>query len=332
MSIVIPVYETEESLDRLLRELAALSPRMPVTMEAVFVVDGSTDRSLEILRTRLPQAPYPWQLLSLSRNFGSWAAATAGLQQGRGDYFATLAADLQEPPDLMIRFAETLASGRADIVIAHRQSRSDPWLTRISSNIFWAAYRRLVVKDIPPGGADVFAVTREVRDVLINFRESSTSLLALLFWIGFRRSFVSYVRAPRLEGKSAWTLPKKLRLAANSVLNFSDLPLQLLLFMGGLGMGTAVVYGTIVLLAKLLGRVDVPGYAALIVAITFFGGLTSMGLGIIGQYLWLVLQNVRHRPNYIIAENKASDLFASVRADSSLGEPQIGQRSVVTTQ
>lgn len=307
ISIVVPVYETAESLDRLLRELDALDARMPMPMELVFVVDGSTDASYDILHARLQTAPYAWQLLTLSRNFGSWSAITAGLHAGRGDYFAILAADLQEPPDLMIQFAEALSSKRADIAIGRRERRTDPWLSQLSSNAFWSFYRRFVVKDIPPGGADVFAVTREVRDVLINFRESNTSLVALLFWVGFRREFVPYVRAPRLEGKSAWTFPKKLRLAINSILNFSDLPLQLLLFIGGAGMTIAAAYGTFVLCAKLLGIIEVPGYAALIVAITFFGGLTCAGLGIVGNYLWLVLQNVRGRPSFIVASSEKRD-------------------------
>ncbi|MBV8491177.1 MAG: glycosyltransferase family 2 protein [Candidatus Eremiobacteraeota bacterium] len=301
ISVVIPVYKEAEGIDRLLTELRALNERMPMPMELVFVVDGSPDDSLAMLRARLPAEPYRWQIVSLSRNFGSWSAIAAGLQHGRGDYFAVLAADLQEPPELMIRFAETLASGRADIAIGQRERRADPWITTLLSNTFWGLYRRFVVKDVPRGGADVFACTREVRDVLINFKESSTSLVALLFWVGFRREFVPYVRAAREKGVSAWTMPKKLRLAANSILNFSDLPLQLLMLLGGFGMFTAVVYGSVVLIARIAGVINLPGYSAIIVAITFFGGLTCLGLGIVGQYLWLVLQNVRRRPNYIVA-------------------------------
>lgn len=307
ISVVVPVYQEEKGIDRLLEELSALNERLPMPMEVVFVVDGGTDRSLELLRSSAPGAPFRWQLLSLSRNFGAWSAISAGLQYGRGDYFAMVAADLQEPPDLVVRFAEVLMSGRADIAIGRRESRSDPWLSRLFSRGFWSVYRRFVVKDIPPGGADVFAVTKPVRDILIGFRESSTSLVALLFWVGFRREFVPYSRAPRRKGKSGWTFPKKLRLAINSVLNFSDLPLQLLLFSGILGMVAAVSFGAVVFVLRLLGMIGLPGYSALIVAITFFGGLTSMGLGIVGQYLWLVLQNVRGRPNFIVATAETSD-------------------------
>lgn len=304
ISIVIPVYQSEAGLDRLLLELSALYKALPQAMEVVFVVDGSRDRSLEILQHKLPASPFRWQLISLSRNFGAWSAISAGMNRAKGAYCAVMAADLQEPPELIIRFLEVLAAGRADIVIGRRDGRSDPWFSKLCSGLYWAAYRRFVVKDIPPGGMDVFAVTREVRDVLAGLHEASSYFIALLFWVGFRREFVEYSRALRLDGKSAWSFSKKLRLAVNGIFNFSDLPLQLLTFFGGLGMSVSFIWGAVVLAAKFLGKVPVPGYTAIILAIGFFGGLTSMGLGILGQYVWLVLQNVRNRPNYIIASSE----------------------------
>lgn len=301
LSVVIPVYRSEGGLLRLLEALANVSMELPAELEVVFVVDGSPDNSLAVLRERLVGCPFRWQLASLSRNFGAWQAIAAGLRLAEGDYIAVMAADLQEPPELMMRFHEVLSSGRADVVIGRRDARDDPWFSALCSAIYWSLYRRYVVADIPPGGMDVFAVTREVRDIIARLEEASTSLVALIFWIGFRREFVDYSRAKRLEGRSAWTFAKKVRLAVDSVFNFSDLPLRLLLMVGGLGAAVSFVWGSIVLVARLLGVITVPGYAAVVVAIGFFGGLTTMGLGILGQYLWLVLQNVRRRPNYIIA-------------------------------
>jgi polyisoprenyl-phosphate glycosyltransferase len=322
ISVIVPVYQEEKNIDRLLHELTRLNDRVAMPMETVFVVDGGTDRSLDVLRAQAPSFPFRWQIVSLSRNFGAWSAISAGLQYGRGDYFAVMAADLQEPPDLVVRFAEVLSSGRADIAIGRRERRSDPWLSRVFSKVFWSTYRRFVLRDIPPGGADVFAVTKPVRNILVNFRESSTSLVALLFWVGFRREFVPYSRAPRLKGKSAWTFAKKMRLAINSILNFSDLPLQVLLLIGALGMIAAVSFGSVVFVLRLLGRIDLPGYSALIVAIMFFGGLTSVGLGIVGQYLWLVLQNVRGRPNFIVATAESSLDLDAVPVRVAQRDPQ----------
>src|SRR3954453_24102359 len=154
-SLVIPVYKNEANLERLLAELLKLADRVSGEFEVVFVVDGSPDRCLEILRERLPALPLRTQLLSLSRNFGSFAAIAAGLEKARGENFAVMAADLQQPPELVLQFFEALSQGRADIVFGVRGKRSDPWLSELSSNIFWWIYRRLVIKEMPPGGVDV---------------------------------------------------------------------------------------------------------------------------------------------------------------------------------
>ena len=300
LSVVIPIYKNEANLDRLLAELARVAGLAPVPIEVVFVVDGSPDRCLAILRERLPAAPFSSRLVSLSRNFGSFNAVRGGLEAASGDYIAVIAADLQEPPDLVLQFHQVLSAGEADIAFGIRTTRSDPWLDETASRAFWWAYRRFVLPELPRGGVDVFACSRMVRDRLVQFQESNANLIALLLWVGYRRAYVPYARQPRREGRSAWTLGKKLRYALDSVFNFTDLPIRLLLFVGALGTLTAVVFAIILLGARLLNQIEVPGYTAIALSVTFFGSITSLGLGILGQYLWLVLQNVRGRPNYLI--------------------------------
>jgi glycosyltransferase involved in cell wall biosynthesis len=298
-SLVIPVYRNEANLDRLLAELVKLSGRLP-ELEVVFVVDGSPDRCLQILRERLPALPLRSQLLSLSRNFGSFAAIAAGLERARGANMAVMAADLQEPPELILQFFEALDAGRADIVFGVRGARSDPWLSEIASNIFWFLYRKLVIKDLPRGGVDVFGCTREVRDHLLQLQGVDSNLIALLFWLGYRREYIVYERQRRLEGKSAWTFGRKLRYCLNSIFNFTDLPIQLLLYAGSVALLLAVSASILVIVAKLRGDIPVPGYTPIVLATLFFGALTSLGFGIVGQYLWLALQIGRRRPHYIV--------------------------------
>ncbi|MGH9610211.1 MAG: glycosyltransferase family 2 protein [Bryobacteraceae bacterium] len=307
LSLIIPIYRNEANLDALLPEIVKLNDRFGGDFEAVFVVDGSPDRCHEILSERLRQTALRSQLLLLSRNFGSFAAVTAGLEAARGDYFAVIAADLQEPPELVTEFLEILADDRADVVFGTRQSRSDPFLSELASNAFWSIYRRLVIKDMPRGGVDIFACNRTVRERLLQFRENNTNLIALLFWMGFRRSYVPYERKARLAGKSAWTFKKKLRYCVNSIFNFTDLPVQVLLYTGSVALVLACVGAILVIIGKLTGHIGVHGYAAIIVAIFFFGALTSLGLGIVGQYLWLTLQNTRARPNYIVHRKQDYD-------------------------
>lgn len=306
LSLVIPVYRNAENLPRLFSELEQLAARLPAELEVVFVVDGSPDASLDILRSRLPGWSVRSQLLELSRNVGSFAAIAAGLASGRGDYFAVMAADMQEPPDLILRFVQVLQSGKADVTFGHRVGRADPFWSRVMSDGFWRLYRRFVVRDMPKGGVDVFGCTRQVRDHLVGLKEVGTNLVALLLWLGFRREFVGYERRPRLEGRSAWTFGRKVRYAVDSVFSFTDLPIRLLLFLGVAGTLAAVAASGIVYTFWLLGRVQVLGYTPLMLMIAFFGGLTALGLGIVGQYLWISIQNTRGRPAFVV---KSSETF-----------------------
>src|SRR5664279_4589581 len=277
-SLVIPVYKNEANLDRLLAELAKLADAVAEEFEVVFVVDGSPDRCLEILRERLPALPLRTQLLALSRNFGSFAAIAAGLSRARGNCMAVMAADLQEPPELVLQFFEVLGAGRADIVFGVRGRRSDPWLSEIASNIFWFLYRKLVIQDMPRGGVDMFGCTRQVCDHLLRLQGIDTNLIALLFWLGYRREYIVYQRQRRLAGKSAWTFGKKLRYCLDSIFNFTDLPIQLLLYSGAIALLLAITASLLVIVAKLRGNIEVPGYTPIVLATLFFGALTSLGL------------------------------------------------------
>lgn len=301
LALVIPVYKNEANLERLLEELVRLEGRLSLPLEVVFVVDGSPDRSAEILASRLEGSGLASRLVLLSRNFGSFSAITAGLEASESDFYAVLAADLQEPPELIERFVEALASGRADVVFGYRISRADPLGARVSAALFWGAYRMLVNRDMPKGGVDVFGCTRVVRDHLLALPEVNTNLIALLFWLGFRREFIGYRRQEREAGSSGWTLQKKLRYAADSIVNFTDLPIRLLLYVGGLGIAIAMVWAAVLLAAWWQGRIPVVGYTPIVLAIVFFGALTSFGLGVVGQYLWITLNNARRRPRYVVA-------------------------------
>jgi polyisoprenyl-phosphate glycosyltransferase len=300
LSLVIPVYKNEENIPRLLTELERFAAGFSDPLEIVFVVDGSPDASLRLLETQLPSWAVPSQLVELSRNFGSFPAIVAGLSVARGEYMAVISADLQEPLDLIGGFHQKMRAGEADVVFGHRTGRADPATSNFFSELFWRLYRRFAVPDMPAGGIDMFGCTQQVRDRVVGMREVNTNLIALLFWLGFRRAFVSYERQPRREGRSAWTFGRKVRYALDSVFAFTDLPLRALLLIGTVGTTLAVVAGATVLIGWLAGRIPVLGYTPLMLVITFFGGLTALGLGITGEYLWLTLQNTRGRPSFII--------------------------------
>jgi glycosyltransferase involved in cell wall biosynthesis len=302
LSIIVPIYRSEKNIPRLLQELERIAGISPVPIEVILVVDGSPDRSFELLREMLPRAAFTSVLISLSRNFGAFNAVRCGLEAASGDYLTALPADLQEPADLALTFLDRLRRQEAEIVFGTRSSRDDPWFDEITSRAFWSIYRRFVVPELPPGGVHAFGCTRVVRNRLIELREPTINLMALLFWLGFTRQYVAYDRQQRQEGRSAWTLSKKLRYCFDSIFSFTDLPIRLLLLVGSLGAGVAVVFGVALLVASLAGKIPVPGYAPTVLVVTFFGSITSLGLGILGQYVWLILQTTRGRPAYVVEQ------------------------------
>lgn len=298
-SIVIPVYGNEGSIPTLVANLNELA-RQLAELEVVFVVDGSPDRSFQALRDLIPSAVFSSQLLLLSRNFGSFPAISAGLSVARGQYTAVIAADLQEPPELPLEFFRALEAGDCDVVVGQRLTRDDPLSSKLASALFWGLYRRLVQKDLPPGGIDVFGCNRQVRDALTALPESNTSLVGLLLWVGFRRRVIGYRRLPRTHGRSGWSFRRKVRYLKDSVFAFSDLPIRVLGWIGTIGVSAAVLMATVVLIVRLFGQITVPGYAATVIVILFFGGLNSVGLSVIGEYIWRNFENSKQRPRFIV--------------------------------
>jgi glycosyltransferase involved in cell wall biosynthesis len=296
LTLVIPVYKNEGSLPDLLKAVEGLHIGLKGDMETVFVVDGSPDRSYEILRRQLPSQAFRSKLILLSRNFGSFAAIRAGMELGSGERFAVMAADLQEPPEMVLEMNKMLLEEDIDVVVGVREARGDPLLTRLPAQIFWGLYRRYVVPEIPPGGVDVFGCNRAFRDTLVRLEESHSSLIAQIFWLGFRRKCITYVRHKREHGTSAWTLRKKLNYLMDSVFAFTDLPVRLLLRVGMVGVAAAIVLGVAVLYARLFNSINVPGYAITMIVIVFFGALNLLSLGIVGSYAWRAYENTKNRP------------------------------------
>lgn len=296
LTLVIPVYRNEASIPALLSAVSHLNDAMDSQLEVVFVVDGSPDRCYELLSQALPQERFRSQLILLSKNFGSFMAIRTGLQFGKGDRFAVMAADLQEPPELVLEMNRVLCERDVDVVVGVRERRQDPLFSRLASQVFWGLYRRYVIPEIPHGGVDMFGCNKVFRDTLLTLDERHSSLIAQIFWLGFRRESVSYERQVRQHGKSAWTLRKKVGYLMDSVFSFTDLPIRLLIRIGAGGAVIASLLGLLVLFTKLFGTIEVPGYAMTMLTIIFLGCLNLLGLGIVGSYAWRTYENTKQRP------------------------------------
>ena len=298
LSIIIPVYRNERSISDLLIAIENAGQKFHREFEAVFVVDGSPDHSYELLRDKLPLESFASKLVLLTRNFGSFAAIRTGLNYAEGDYFAVMAADLQEPPELVFEMEKILKhkDNPADVVVGIRNGRKDPFMSKIAATIFWGFYRKFVIKEIPPNGVDVFGCNKNFRDTLLTLDERHSSLIAQIYWLGFRRKSVMYTRQERIHGKSAWTLQKKLTYLADSIFAFTDLPIRLLIRVGMTGAFGIATLGLVVLAAKLLGLISVPGYTVIILVMSFIGAINLFSLGIVGSYAWRAYENTKNRP------------------------------------
>ena len=312
-SIVIPVYKNEGNVAALLAAMDKLLGSFERRTEVVFVIDGSPDRSYELLRARLSSFPYPTQLIRHSRNFGSFQATRTGMEAARGDLVAVMAADLQEPIELVAGFFAVLDAGEADVVFGTRERRDDPWISRFFSHVFWSLYRRFVNREMPEGGVDCFACNRTVSTALLSIHEANSSLVAQLFWLGFRRRFFPYVRLKREVGKSAWTFGRRLRYMLDSIISFTDLPIMVILWTGLLTFTGAVVYSALLLRAWLYHQVTVPGYTATILTVILFGSLILFTQGLIGLYVWRAFENTKHRPLSLVSGHETFEATSKVR-------------------
>jgi polyisoprenyl-phosphate glycosyltransferase len=305
-SVVVPVYGNAATLPLVVDRLTTVAEGLDGPLEIVFVVDGSPDDSLEVLRRTLPDAKVSSQLIAHSRNFGSFPAIRTGLAAARGEFIGVMAADLQEPPELMEEFFTRLSSGEHDVVVGRRESRADPALSSLLSRTFWSTYRRVINPEIPRGGVDVFGCTREVADRLLALKESHSSLVGLLYWVGYRRAEVPYERLVRTEGKSGWTFRKRLQYLLDSVFSFTDIPIRALTGVGVVGSVLTVLVGIAVLVSWAGGQIKEVGYTPLMLTMLFSTFLVLAGLGVVGSYVWRGYENSKARP---LSLARTSEIF-----------------------
>ena len=298
-SVVVPVYGNEPTLVALLGELGGLAAGLGGLLEVVFVVDGSPDGSLILLRRLLAEgSPFTAQLITLSRNFGSFSAIRVGLAAAEGDFVAVKAADLQEPTSLLADFFSKLEEG-FDVVVGVRAGRSDGLVSGLMSRAFWALFRRFGHADMPRGGVDVFGCTHEVATHLLRLEESHTSLVGLVHWVGFRRTEVAYIRQPRPVGETAWRFWPKARYLLDSIFSFTDIPILAIGVLGVVGVVVSLGIAVAVLVAWLTSGIKVAGYAPIMLSIVFTASSLLVSLGVIGSYVWRTYENTKHRPNAI---------------------------------
>ena len=302
LSIIIPVYQNEGSLSKLFDRLKIVAKdleQLELSNEIIFVDDGSTDKSLSELM-KIKKQNDQIKIIKLTRNFGAVHASKTGIIHCTGDCFMRLAADLQDPPDLIIKMAKQWINGEKFITCV-RNTRKDPFLTKIFASLYYFILRALVIKDYPRNGYDLALIDKSLKPHIVKAGKNINPNL-YEYWLGFKPYVITYNREKREFGKSQWSFKKKFKLFIDSLLGFSMLPLRIISFIGIISSLGSFMYGLYIIINKFFGNIEVQGFSTIVTLIVFFGGLTIFMIGLIGEYIWRIFDEVIDKPEAVIDE------------------------------
>lgn len=311
LSIVIPIFNEEEVLPHLRARMEEFLPVLPCEYELILVNDGSRDGSLAFLRS-WARADSNVVVLALSRNFGHQAASTAGLDYAHGDAVVLMDADLQDPPELVLRMIAEYTRG-FDVVYAQRGAREgETWFKRMSAWGFYRVMRALASQDLPPDTGDFRLISSACLRSLRDMRETHRFLRGMVAWLGFSQTAVTFVRPPRVAGNTKFTLSKMLRFAWVAAISFSPLPLRVVFGMGILVAVAAMVIGAYAVGSSLLHYYVIPGWTSLMFTLCLVGSFILIGMGMVGEYIAKIYEEVKGRPLYIINDRQSHNVNRSL--------------------
>lgn len=298
-SFVFPVFNEEETLPALLDRVRSLAREIDGQSEFIFIDDGSTDSSLEILLQAHGEDPRV-KVLTFSRNFGHQTAITAGMDLSSGDAIVIMDADLQDPPEVVLRMIEKWREGY-EVVYAKRLTREgETWFKRMTASLFYRLLKGLSEVEIPVDTGDFRLVDRKALTAFNRLRESDRFIRGMFAWTGFRQAAVEYHRQERFAGETKYPLRKMARLAFTAILGFSDWPIRVAVAMGAGISGLAILYAVFVVVKILVTGQAGTGWGSMITVTAFLGGLQLMMIGIVGLYIGRIHQEVKRRPLYIV--------------------------------
>lgn len=315
ISIVVPCYDEELNLDSLFERLVTVLDTLNLRYEIVCVNDGSRDHTLQRLIEHHHRNPVI-KIVNFSRNFGKEIALTAGIEFATGDAVIPIDADLQDPPELIGELINKWREGYDVIYCVRRSRQGETWLKKITANVFYKVMEKMTPVAIPRDTGDFRLIDRCVVEALKQLPESRRFMKGLFAWVGFRQTFIEYDRHPRLQGKSTWNYWKLWNFALEGIISFSSIPLRIWSYLGLLISLLAFVYASFLIARTLIFGIDLPGYASLMVAILFLGGIQLLTLGIIGEYLSRVHDEVKKRPLYLVRDCYGFDPVSQVSYSS----------------
>jgi glycosyltransferase involved in cell wall biosynthesis len=300
-SIVVPILDEAECLPELVKRLDELMDQLEGPAEVLLVDDGSRDESYGLML----EACYRdarFKAIRLSRNFGHQVAITAGLDRAAGKAVVVMDADLQDPPEVVLEMVARWEAGYEVVHAVREQREGESALKRATAALFYRILRKLTDVDVPADAGDFRLVDRKALEAFKQMRENNRYVRGMFGWIGFKQCAVEYVRPPRFAGKSKYPFRKMMRFALDGIIGFSSIPLRIALQIGFMLSALSIAAGVAAIVLKLTGTFEVPGWTSLVVAITFIGGVQLLTLGVMGEYVSRIQDEVRARPLYFVRD------------------------------
>ena len=299
LSIIIPIYNEQGNIDRLINRLKGVVSKLGIDCEYIFINDGSKDDSINIIKN-LAAKDSSVKYINFSRNFGHQIAVTAGLDKASGDRIVIIDADLQDPPELIIEMFQKMNDGY-EVVYAKRKARKgESWLKKFTARMFYRILKAITSVNIPVDTGDFRIMDRKIVDVLKQMPEQQKFLRGQISWIGFNQTYVEYERDERNAGETGYTYKKMIRFALDGITSFSNFPLKFASICGFVVSGIAFLVGLYALYSRFISGNYVEGWTSIIISVLFLGGIQLISIGIIGEYISRLSSNVRNRPLYII--------------------------------
>ncbi len=299
LSIVVPVFNEELIIGELVRRMQAAAESITPDYELIFVNDGSRDSSLKLLQQECMANP-KLHYIAFSRNFGHQIAITAGMDYATGDAIVTIDGDLQDPPELIAEMYAQYQQGFKVVYAKRLERKGETFFKRFTARTFYRLMARMVSFDIPVDVGDFRLIGRDVLEYLKEMKEYDKYLRGQIAWLGFKSTYVMFDRDERKFGTTNYPFKKMLRLAFNGITAFSDSPLKMATSMGFIVCIISFFIGVYALWSYFMEHDTVPGWASTIISITFLGGVQLLSLGILGEYISRIINNVRQRPLYVV--------------------------------
>lgn len=302
ISFVVPVFNEEENIHEFYRRLTQVMAPLPYDYEILFIDDGSKDRTSQLIRELAEKDPNV-QGYVFARNFGHQLALTCGLDQSTGDAVISMDGDLQHPPEMVPELLKKWEEGFEIVQTVRKATEDATWFKNITSRLYYKLINSMSEVGITPGGSDFRLMDRKAVDALNRFRERARFIRGMVNNLGFRYTTLEFVAPPRFAGHSKFNLRKMLRFALDGITAFSRVPLRLALYVGCIaGLGSILLIGHVIYV-KYIIQDAVPGWTTLAAAEFFLGGVELIGIGIVGEYVGRIFDEVKQRPLYIIREH-----------------------------